>query len=254
VAALRRSVTLEPDNWRHHLRRSYGTWGEERRRAAHHVLTLLPGCPMAHLLAATVFVARNALTQAERELDAGLASMADESTVGERFTPVALHWLKGLLCLARNEENEALAAFDRELALEPRGHLYARECSANAWYAIGACHVRRGDRPAARAAFGQAIARIPRHPMAHAGLALASGSSHVVPNAGDGSVDAALARAVALAATGAVADAVPRIARALSSAPPGNAGWLLPVEPLLRVAANRAAWAPVLGMLRTRAS
>src|SRR5262249_11724843 len=30
IAALRRAVSLEADNWRHHLRLSYGSWGEER--------------------------------------------------------------------------------------------------------------------------------------------------------------------------------------------------------------------------------
>jgi hypothetical protein len=31
---------------------------------------------------------------------------------------------------------------ERDLALEARGHLYARECSAQAWYAKGACLLR----------------------------------------------------------------------------------------------------------------
>ena len=108
---------------------------------------------LTHLLAATVFVARDALTQAERELDAGLAAMAGESESLEPFTTPALHWLKGLLWLARDRHDAALAAFERELALESRGHLYARECSANAWYAIGVCQRRHGDPSAAQAAF-----------------------------------------------------------------------------------------------------
>lgn len=40
--------------------------------------------------------------------------------------------------LARGSAGEAQAWFDRELALEARGHLYAREAAANAWYAKGA--------------------------------------------------------------------------------------------------------------------
>jgi DNA-binding winged helix-turn-helix (wHTH) protein len=67
-AALRRAVTLEPDNWRHHFRLGYASWGEERLREARRTLVLLPGFPLAHWLAATVHVARNALEEAEREL------------------------------------------------------------------------------------------------------------------------------------------------------------------------------------------
>ena len=43
-------------------------------------------------------------------------------------------------------------------------------------------------------------------------------------------------------------------ALALTDAPPGNAGWLLPVEPLLNVRANPDAWAAALSRLRARAT
>ena len=73
LAASKRAVTLEPDNWRHHFRLSFVSWGEERLRAAHRTLALLPDFPLAHWLAATVHVARQVLSEAERELTAGLA-------------------------------------------------------------------------------------------------------------------------------------------------------------------------------------
>jgi hypothetical protein len=41
---------------------------------------------------------------------------------------------------------------------------------------------------------------------------------------------------------------------ALIGAPPGSAGWILPVEPLLQVAARPNLWRPVLASLRNRAS
>ena len=81
---------------------------------------------MAHWLAASVFVARDALDRAEREVDSGLEVAAVESHEAAPFSVVALHWLKGLLCLARGAADEAMASFDRELALEARGHLYSR--------------------------------------------------------------------------------------------------------------------------------
>jgi DNA-binding winged helix-turn-helix (wHTH) protein len=257
LAALRQAVRLEPDNWRHQLRLAYGSWGEERLRAARRTLVLLPDCPLARLLAATVYVARDALAEAERELDAGLAAMSTDPGLPSpgRFSPVALHWLKGLLCLARGADDEALVAFEEELAFEPRGHFYARECCANAWYAIGACHLRRGDRSAARAAFDQAIARVPQHPMASTGLALPDGRrSDEVPDAAPASIEVALARAVRLVAEGESPSAAGLVAAALAAAPAGNAGWLVPVEPMLGVQRERAAWTTVLTALRVRAS
>lgn len=255
-AALDRAVTLEPYNWYHLLRLANGTWGDERLRAAHRVLELLPGSPMAHLLSATVFIARDALAPAEREVDAGLTAMAAGSDSLEPFITPALHWLKGLFHLTRDQYDDALAAFARELALEPLAHLYARECSANTWYAIGACHRRRGDRSAAQAAFREAIARVPRHPLAHAGLALL-GESIARPAIDDGEVsvpmEVTFARAAMSEAAGDTEKGPQLVLAALASSPPGNAGWLLPLEPLLHIARARARWTSVLARLRTRA-
>src|SRR4029453_15838537 len=69
-----RAVSLEPDNWRHHFRLALVSWGEERLRAAHRTLALLPDFPLARWLAATVHVARQVLPEAQRELEAGLSS------------------------------------------------------------------------------------------------------------------------------------------------------------------------------------
>ena len=76
AAALTRAVSLEPDNWRHHLRLAAVSWGEARLRAARRTLALLPGCPLAHWLAATVHVARQAPDEAERELGEGARALS----------------------------------------------------------------------------------------------------------------------------------------------------------------------------------
>jgi DNA-binding winged helix-turn-helix (wHTH) protein len=273
-AALRRAVTLEPDNWRHHLRGSYGSWGEERLRASSRTLALLPDFPMAHWLAATVHVARHAFAEAERELRAGFAAQARQSDTPGRFGAVALHWLSGLIALARDDDEAAMHAFERELATESRGLLYQRECCANVDYAIGALHLRRQRASDAVSAFERTLARMPGHVLAHLGLAhlglararaLATTSPHsgetagslalLVERAASASVmEVALARAVMLVQSGAVGEAAQVVGQALDASPPGQAGWLLPVEPLLHMPAHPELWAGVLTRLATRAA
>ena len=261
LAASRRAVTLEPDNWRHHFRQALVTWGEERLRAARRTLALFPGFPLAHWLAATVLVARQVMDEAERELRAG-ADAQDGQPAHAAFSAVALHWLLGLVHLARGDEADAMAEFERELAFEGAGHLYGRECCANTWYAIGAIHLRKGRRTDARAAFEEALRRVPGHPLASVAVTAAGGTAPTSfrhpekPHADlERDVDTALVRAAALVASGASADAARLVDAALEAAPPGtSAGWVLPVEPLLNVAADPALWAPALSTLRTRSA
>lgn len=202
---------------------------------------------MAHWLAATVWVARNDLDQAQRHLRTAVRALDAESTAPTRFAAVAIHYLDGLLHIARGDLSGAQTAFDAELALESRGQLYARECCANTWYAKGVVSLRSGDGDAARDAFREALARMPQHPMAHAGLALDT------PASGAPSFEAVLARAALRREAGDIAGAVQLVAGALRAAPPGNTGWLIPVEPMLRVWDDRDAWSPVLALLHARA-
>jgi DNA-binding winged helix-turn-helix (wHTH) protein len=256
LAACRRAAVLEADNWRHHFRLAYVSWGEERLRAAHRTLALLPGFALAQWLIATVHVAREAFDEAERALTLGIASQSGVAAAGSRFSAVALHWLQGLVHLARDEETAALEAFERELALEDGGHLYGRESCANTWYAIGALQWHRGDRIAATAAFQQAVTRVARHPLARLGLAAlgSAESASTVHIQQTPSFDGAIGRAVGLALTGRHGEAAALVDEALAAAPAGSAGWLLPVEPLLHVSAQPTIWAPVLARLRTRAA
>ncbi|MCC7010368.1 MAG: winged helix-turn-helix domain-containing protein [Acidobacteria bacterium] len=252
LVALERSVRLEPDNWRHTLRLSAGSWGERRLRAARRTLALMPGLALAHGLAATVYVARHLFAEAGREIEAGLAAASIAGA--SRFSAVALYWLEGLLCLARGDDERALGWLERELAEEARGHLYSRECCANAWYAVGAVHLRQGDHPRARSAFAEAVARVPGHAMAQAGVMLIErGERYEVPAAAAADVDVAMARAVRLVAEGDSPGAARLVASALAVAPDGNAGWLLPLDPLLGVSRAPDAWAPALAALRMRA-
>ena len=228
LAAVRRAVTLESDNWRHHFRLGYIGWGEERLRAARCALALLPGFPLAHWLAATVHVARNVLDEAERELRAGIAGQeAQGSSV--RFTSVALHWLLGLVLLARGDEEGALLEFERELAAEASGHLYARECCSNTCYAIGALRLRR-QKTEAQAAFAQALERVPNHKLVLSVLTAQSLSSvgarweargfPSVATGPDVSFDEKFGAAIAVDLMGHTAFAVQVLDGALASAAP----------------------------------
>jgi DNA-binding winged helix-turn-helix (wHTH) protein/cytochrome c-type biogenesis protein CcmH/NrfG len=264
LAASKHAITLEPENWRHHFRLAYVGWGEERLRAAHRTLALLPGFPLAHWLAATVYVGRQVLDEAERELAAGIASEIAQVSGQARFSSVALHWLRGLVFLASGDEDRALVELERELTCEASGHLYARECCANTWYAIGAIHLRHGRLDAARTAFEEALARLAAHVTARLGIAAADTGGHLPSTAAvaaarhdaatSASVEDAMCRAAACVLAGDAATAGRLVDAALARAAAGSAGWLLPIEPILRVQRSAEAWQPALARLRARAS
>jgi tetratricopeptide (TPR) repeat protein len=116
LAAARRAVTLEPDNWRHHFRLAFVGWGEERLREARRTLALQPGFPLGHWLAATVHVARQALGEAGRELEAGVAVQDSQSAGQSRFPASAGSWV-----LAR-ERARSSAWVPTSLPRASRGH------------------------------------------------------------------------------------------------------------------------------------
>lgn len=113
------------------------------------------------------------------------------------------------------------------LAGEQRGQLYARECCANAWYAIGAVRLRQGDRGGA--------GRLRRGDCA--GAAPSYGTRrHGGPDR-----------------RGRQDDAARIVDEALTSAGEGSALWLLPLEPLLQVDGSPR-WTPALGRLSMRSA
>ena len=253
IAAARKAVTLDAGNWHHHLRLAFVSWGEERLRAAHRVLALCPGLALGYWFAATVLVARQAFDTALEALRSGCASQDAQRTERGRFRAVGLHLLYGLVLAARGDEEGGLEEFARELEFEGEGQLYARECSANTWYAIGAIHLRNARHADADAAFREALTRVPGHPLAAAlvGADVSGGKSRL---AGMNNVDLAMANAAALVLDGKHDLAARICGEALAHAEPGPAGWILPVDPMLSPLRHPDAWARTLAMLRDRAA
>jgi len=255
IAAARKAVSIDANDWRHYLRLAFVSWGEERLRAAHRVLTLCPGLALAHWFAATVFVARQAFDAAITELRSGCRSQDAQRKANGRFNAVGLHLLHGLVLAAQGEADAAVEEFERETLSEGDGQLYARECSANTWYARGAIRLHQGRRDEAAAACLEALKRVPSHPLAAVVLAVLSSSRFPsAPATSASGVDAAIVHAAAMALNGKHDEAARLCAEALATAESGPAGWLLPVEPLLRPTARAESWAPTLALLRDRAS
>jgi DNA-binding winged helix-turn-helix (wHTH) protein len=265
VAAARRAVSLEPTNWRHALRLAVVSWGDVRLRAATRTLQLLPGLGLAHWLAATVHVARQAFEAAMRELDAGIAAQQAQQGSAPRFGAVGLHWLRGLVQLSLGDYVASCEAFQRELAFERAGHLYSRECCANTWYALGALHARTSARDEALAAFDEALRRVEGHPLALAAKAVLVGDMPGPTRDADhqdspvglpwvAPLDAALAQAVRQAWAGYPDRAAAVVQAMLSAVAPGSAGWQLPIEPMLNPSAHPPHWTPVLTLVRNRAA
>jgi DNA-binding winged helix-turn-helix (wHTH) protein/Tfp pilus assembly protein PilF len=253
-AAARKGVTLEPDDWRHYLRLASVTWGEERLRAARRVLALRPGLALAHWFAATVFVARQTFDFAIQELRTGCAAQDAQRREGTRFKAVGLHLLHGLVLAAAGAVEAALDEFERELACGTDTLVYARECRANTWYAVGALRLRRGHADEARGAFQRALEQVPGHPLAAVGLGAMSRSSHSLTTHDEtATVEAAVVKAAVLALQGRHHEAARVYGDALVQAEPGSAGWIVPVDPLLNTAAHCEEWTQSLELLRARA-
>ena len=264
TAAAQRAVALEPDNWRHHLRMAYVSWGESRLRAAQRVLKLLPGFPFAHWLAATVHVARMAMDAAEHELRLG-ADAQDRQPGAAPFRGVGLHLLRGLVQLAGGDESRAMTSLERELGSESSQHIYGREAAANVHCAIAAIHVRHGRMDDAVTTLQRARQEVDGHAVAIAATtALSQRISGATSadtferrtrelRAEGAQVEAAMAEAVYEAVLGRHDHAARLVHEALAAAPPGSVAWALPVEPFLHVSAHHAMGAPALSLLRSRA-
>jgi DNA-binding winged helix-turn-helix (wHTH) protein/Tfp pilus assembly protein PilF len=268
AAAARRAVTLDPTNWRHIFRLGHAAWGEERLRAAAHALALYPDFAFAHFQIAMVHVARHQLQQAEAVLRQGAAVQDRQIGRHGRYPALGLHWLLGLVRLAQDDVEEAIEELERERRLAEPHRLYGREYAMYALHGIGAALLRAGRLEDAKRRFSDALGLYPDHAPSHLGLALAhreGGSTGAAAAALDRvgialaaltparPVEAALVRAQLLTARHDTEGAAAVLAQLLAEAPPGFAGWTIPVEPFLRDLHGTTRFSAVLNRLRQRA-
>ena len=155
--------------------------------------------------------------------------------------------------------DEALDEFERERTLAEPHRLYGREYSMYALLGRGSALFRSGRRDEAADAFRGALARYPEHPLALIGAAVATDGSFARAEAAiaamtDGKpVQAGIARGALLAAAGDAPAAAAALDAVLAAAPPGFAGWQIPVLPMFRQVAETTHLKAVFEHLSERA-
>lgn len=268
-AAGRRAVMLEPGNWRHLFRLGIAVWGEERLSCLASVVAQFPRLAYAHMGMAMVHVARGFLVEAEETLRQGLSSIDPQAAGSERFPASGLHWLVGLVRLAVGDPAGAQAAFERELHTKG-SRLFAEEYAMAACDGLGYLRLSAGDFSGAIQMFRRALERVPDHARSLAALAAAYHAAGMKDQAGETiaraqrvieqlrkakrSSEAALATASLEVTAGRHTHAASTLHHLLVDAPPGPAGWTIPVEPWLRPLRGQADFHRVLSRLAERAA
>jgi DNA-binding winged helix-turn-helix (wHTH) protein len=258
-AAARRATALEPDNWRHHYRLAYGTWGEERLRAVDRALALMPGFAPARMLACMVFVARGTMDRAEREASIGAEAQRQQHANPTPLPAVGFHWLLGLILAARGDHAAALAGFDEEVA-SASSHIYGREFAVNALVAAGFIHLSNDDRQSAAATFQRALSESANHAKASVGVYALNRDRRQVDAAiadlvrNERHAEAALVTAGAHLAEGHIDSAADELDRLLNVSPSGPAGWIIPIDPMLAAVRGHPGMSQLLAKLAARAA
>jgi tetratricopeptide (TPR) repeat protein len=216
-----------------------------------------------------VYVARDDLDTAEEVLRQALAVQERSAAGPKRFPVNGLHWLLGLVRLAVGHPQEAHAEFDRELTA--RGsELYAVEYAMDAYNGHGLAYLTQGNAGAAESMFLKAIDLYPEHARSLIGLAearhrqgrdaeartaldQASRAVRALTDSGR-TTEAAMASVFWHVVSGRQEDGLATLARLLDEAPPGFAGWTVPLEPLLAGVRGTTAYQKVLQRLAERAT
>jgi DNA-binding winged helix-turn-helix (wHTH) protein/Tfp pilus assembly protein PilF len=267
LASARRAVQLEPGYWGNQFRLGHAAWGEERLTALARAVELYPDFPFVHFESAMVHIARSALDRAESVLREGTIVQDRQADRRQRYPAKGLHWLLGLVRLARGDAAEAQREFQKELS-SGGAQLYAPEFAMNAHDGAGYAYLSTSQPEQAALEFRRALELFPEHARSLVGLGAALGAS------GDGGAEAAYARALAAmeslkrggrgseasmaaalhhAVCGRPVDAIQCLDALLERAELPFAGWTIPIEPLLEPLREHPEFRRVAARLAERA-
>lgn len=268
LEAARRAVALDPGYWGHQFRLAHAAWGAERLRALARVTEMYPDFPFAHFEAAMVHIARGALDRAESILREGVIAQDRQAHLRQRYPARGLHWLLGLVRLARGDVAEARAEFQRE-AEGGEAQLYAREFTMNAHDGLGFADVLHGDPRAAVAHFRRALELYPDHARSLVGVGTSLAAAGDTPGArkafaeaegaierlhrGGRAAEACLAEAFLHSARRQPDATAATLRRLLDGPGPAYTGWTIPIEPFFEPLRSRADVQVVLAALAERA-
>jgi DNA-binding winged helix-turn-helix (wHTH) protein/tetratricopeptide (TPR) repeat protein len=268
LSEARRAVALEPGYWGNQFRLGHAAWGEERLQALTRAVELYPDFPFAHFEAAMVHIARGTLDRAESVLREGTLVQDRQADLKQRYPAKGLHWLLGLVRLARGDADEANAEFDREIA-SGSWQLYAPEFAMNAHDGSGFARLRMGDAAAAAAEFQRALDLFPDHARSLIGLGAALarkgdaagaraafvqvGAAIEALRRGGRGGEATLADALLHSAGGRPVQAIECLNGLLDRADLPFTGWTAPVEPLFEPLHANPSFQGILNRLAERA-
>jgi DNA-binding winged helix-turn-helix (wHTH) protein/tetratricopeptide (TPR) repeat protein len=246
LTAARRAVALEPGYWGNQFRLAHAAWGEERLEALARAVELYPDFPFVHFEAAMVHIARGDLDRAEPVLREGTIVQDRQADLKQRYPAKGLHWLLGLVRLARGDAAEATREFEREIS-SGSWQLYAPEFAMNAHDGAGFAALHAGDAETAAVQFRCALELFPEHARSLVGLgaalasagdtagaeaafAKATAATESLRKGGRGS-EATLAEALQHAARGQEDEALRCLTTLLDRADLPFTGWTIPIEP-----------------------
>jgi tetratricopeptide (TPR) repeat protein len=215
-----------------------------------------------------VHIARGNLDCAESVLREGTIVQDRQANLKQRYPAKGLHWLLGLVRLARGDADEAQREFGAEIS-SGSSQLYAPEFAMNAHDGSGFAYLRTGDAESAAIQFRCALELFPEHARSLVGLgaSLAAAGDNDGRDAAFGRVataieslrrggrgsEATLAAALHHAVREQFDEAIQCLNVLLERAELPFTGWTIPLEPLLEPLRNVNGYQRIADRLAERA-
>lgn len=268
LTAARRAVALEPGYWGNQFRLAHAEWGDDRLRSLAKAMELYPDFPFAHFEAAMVHIARGDLERAESVLREGTIVQDRQADLKQRYPAKGLHWLLGLVRLARGDQREAKEEFNREVSFGEK-QLYAAEFNMNAYDGAGFAALAAENPSEAVAMFTRALELFPEHARSLVGLGAAltlssdeAGARTAFDHAGRAieslrrggrTREATMAEAFMQVLQNRPGEAMTTLRRLVEKPELPFSGWTVPIEPLLAPLRDRADFRAILAVLADNA-